>query len=247
MWQIFDLLKRIFYPDDFGCIICGNRGEVRDDHFGAVICNDCLKEFHKTGDIVCMKCGREVKSEGSFCEICVKHEFLFEKAASVYNYSGTVRRMIHKLKYSDEPWLADFSGRALAEKYRACGWNCDVITFVPMYKTKEKHRGYNQARLIADKMSKELGIKSIPALIRKINTVPQSQLDAQEREENIADTIAFDKNYSADLNGATVVLVDDILTTGSSANECAKMLIANGAKTVYVLCLCSVPKGYENE
>ena len=104
------MLKRIFYPDDFGCIICGKRGEEREAHFGAVLCDDCLKEFHKTGDIVCTKCGREVKSEDSLCKMCVKHEFLFEKGASVYNYSGTVRQMIHKLKYSDEPWLADISG-----------------------------------------------------------------------------------------------------------------------------------------
>ena len=240
IFLISEFLKRIFYPDDFGCIICSKRGVHRPLHANAVICDDCVKTMKHTGDIVCEKCGRRVGMENSLCENCAKYEFEFDLAASAYCYEGAMRELIHKLKYSGEQWIADLMASTMCEILSQRGWEIDIITFVPMYKLKQRARGYNQAELLAKGVAKSCGVECKEILKRSKNITPQSKLDKSERMENIKDAIVINDKLDIDLDGKRVLVIDDILTTGSSLNECARVLKKMGATQVYGLCLCSV-------
>ncbi len=238
--MIFSKIKKILYPADHACIACGRRGRVRPENGNAVICDECLETFTKVTAPVCVKCGRRLGAEDSYCEMCAKHEFLFEKAASVYVYDGKVKDVVHKLKYSGEPWIADFAAEEMKKKYEELSWECDVVTYVPMYWIKERKRGYNQAELLAGKLAKACGLECVPLLRRVKNTTPQSFLDKNERMKNIENAFELDPEFREYVKGKTVLATDDILTTGSSLNECAKVLIEAGAGKVYGLCMCSV-------
>ncbi len=244
--MISDILKRIFYPDDYACIACSRRGKHRPEHCDAVLCDECLAGIQKVDGNICIKCGRRVGSENSYCEMCAKHDFAFDKAASVYCYEDTMRQLAHRFKYSGAQWLRVFGGRAMAQKYSELGWNCDIICYVPMYKTKERARGYNQAQLLAKELSKTADAEYMDLLKRVKNTVPQSKLGKDERMENIANAIELAHGFDEHIKDKAILVADDILTTGSSINECAKVLKAHGARVVYGLCLCSVSE-YKNE
>lgn len=238
--MISDVLKRIFYPDDFGCIVCDARGTHRKNHANAVICDECIAKLHKVGDVTCTVCGRKVGSENSLCEACAEHDFVFDGAYSVYCYDGVARDIVHKFKYSGAMWMADFGGRVMAQEHDVFVNDIDYITFVPMYKKKQKSRGYNQAELLARKFSHYTKIECIDALERLKNTVPQSHLDKSERYKNIENAIGINSNYANLIKNKNILIVDDVLTTGSSVNECAKVLKMYGAAKVYGYCLCSV-------
>lgn len=238
--MISDILKRIFYPDDFGCIVCDARGTHRKSHANAVICDDCVAKMHKVGNITCTVCGRKVGSRNSLCEACAENDVVFDEAYSVYCYDGAVRDIIHKFKYAGATWLADFGGKVMASEHDLLANNIDYVTFVPMYKKKQKSRGYNQAELLARKFSYYTGTECRDLLKRLKNTIPQSQLDKEERHKNIENAIGINSDCENLVKGKNILIVDDILTTGSSLNECAKILKNYGAAKVYGYCLCSV-------
>ncbi len=240
MYLIFDILKRIFYPDDFGCAVCRKRGEKYGIYGDIVLCDECAKSFKRVEGTVCVHCGRKVGSEDSLCKMCAKHDFVFEGSASLFEYDGEVRTLMHKLKYSGEQWIAEYLGKGLAEKYRELGWNIDIVTYVPMYHAKERKRGYNQAQLIAKVFSDNTNLYLSDPLVRTKNTTPQSKLDETERISNLADAIVVKREYRDVVFGKNVLVIDDIQTTGTSLNECAKVLLAAGAAKVYGLCACSV-------
>lgn len=238
--MISDILKRIFYPDDFGCIVCDARGLHRKIHANAVICDDCIAKMHKVGSVTCKKCGRHVGSTDSLCEACAKHDLMFDSAFSVYCYDGVMRDLIHKFKYSGAMWLADFGAESMVQEHDISALDIDIVTFVPMYAKKQRTRGYNQAELLANKFAEYTGKNHADLLVRKVNTTPQSQLDKDERMKNIENAIALNKQYVNTVKNKNIIIIDDVLTTGSSLNECAKVLKENGAAKVYGYCLCSV-------
>lgn len=238
--DILNALKRIFYPDDYGCIVCERRGEGRSEHSGAVICDECVRSFQKVTAPVCVKCGRKVGGENSLCRLCAQTDFPFESAASVYVYKGSVKTVVHRLKYSGEQWLAEFAANEMYKKYASLDWNCDIVTYVPMYRTKEVKRGYNQAQLLARLLAKNGDIECLPLLVRTKNTIPQSFLDKDERMRNLSGTICVNEEYRDKIVGKRILVVDDILTTGSSLNECSVTLLDCGADKIYGLCMCSV-------
>lgn len=116
-------------------------------------------------------------------------------------------------------------------------WRFDCITYVPMFKKREKARGYNQARLLAQELAERVNCECV-ALLEKITyTKNQASLTRSERETNLVGTFA-----ATCASPKSVLLVDDVMTTGATANECAKVLKKAGAKTVYVLTFASVPE-----
>lgn len=178
--------------------------------------------------------------EDSYCEMCAKYDFDFDKATSVYEYSGAVRDLIHKFKYDNEAWIADCASKELAKLYEETGWQCDIVTFVPMYEAKKRKRGYNQAEELAKRFCKITGTECASILKRTQNTIPQSYLDEEERMTNLKKMIVVHPACERFIKDKRVLVIDDIMTTGSSLNECAKALKNAGCSEVYGLSLCSV-------
>lgn len=158
--------------------------------------------------------------------------------AAVWYYEEDVRDCILRFKFHRAQHLAPKFGRFLAMKLSRQGLEqCDMLTWVPVSRLRRFRRGYDQCQLLAESTGAELGIP-VHSTLRKIrNTPPQSTLpDASMRKANVLGAY----RVCGDVRGKTVLLVDDIYTTGATMNECARMLLTAGAKEVHGAALAAV-------
>ncbi len=220
------------YPANYTCNICGI--EVFDDR---PFCEDCVTKINFINENYCQKCGRILLSSEEACSSC-NHEWAIDKARSLFEYSGYGKYLIQNLKYNNSRYLAEVFALLLKDLVVKNFFAPDVITFVPMDELSEYKRGYNQSQLIAEALAKTLDNEVIGGLIKKNATENQQTLDFFERQKNLKNSFAVtDKLVFKNKN---VLLVDDVLTTGATSNEVAKVLKKAGAKSVYLLTLASV-------
>lgn len=148
-----------------------------------------------------------------------------------------MRKSISMYKYCNKKEFADFYVEQIVKNYKKEILSLDIEALipVPIYKSKLKKRGFNQAELISYGISNFLGIKTInDMLIRNKNTIAQKDLNDKQRFENLKDAFKIKKIYK--LN--TVMLIDDIYTTGSTIENCTKVLLEYGIKKVYFMTIC---------
>jgi len=182
----------------------------------------------------CVTCGDPLPSwrsvvGGALCPRCRRRPPLVTLARSIGPYEGTLRAIVHALKYDGRPTLA----RHLATRMRAPGAEvlagADLVVPVPLHASRERARGFNQARELA----RHLGYPLADALTRTRRTASQADLPAAKRHANVRD--AFACRRGAQVRGCTIVLVDDVSTTGATLNACAAALLAAGATEVRAL------------
>jgi len=147
-------------------------------------------------------------------------------------FAGVTRRALHALKYAGEQRLAVPLGEAVAARWRTAGAGGQVLVPVPVHEARRRERGYDQAALIADVAAAALGLPSRPAVVRVRATAPQFRLDRRHRAANMADAFAVDPRAATSIANRWVVLVDDVVTTGSTLCEAAQALLAAGALAV---------------
>ncbi|WP_051569433.1 ComF family protein [Alkaliphilus transvaalensis] len=165
---------------------------------------------------------------------------------SVVEYQGEVRKLIYRLKYSNETYLAREMATMMVDFIYREGLRGDCLLPIPLYKPKEKERGFNQANLLTKYISKEAGIPNINNnLIRNRNTKAMHHLSKRQRRDNVKGAFTL-KNPNA-LFGKNILLVDDILTTGSTVEACIRLLLEAGVATVTVLTFARVTKGREDD
>ena len=153
--------------------------------------------------------------------------YLFEK-------DKELQHIIHSLKYNQKFLFGKFLGESLGKAFRNLfdNWEIDLVIPVPLHHLKKVERGYNQSTFIAKGLKKSLsGNVKENVLTRKRFTQSQTKMNIIEREENVNG--AFKVIYPGKVEGKNILLVDDVITTGSTINECAKMLLDNGASKVY--------------
>jgi ComF family protein len=153
---------------------------------------------------------------------------------AAYRGRGIVREVIHQFKYVRQIHLRHLVARWLRaalddERLRDC--NFDLIVPVPLHPTRERERGFNQASLLSELLSAQTSICSQRVLDRVRYTTTQTALDRSERMENLHNAFRLRKN--ADVRGLRVLLIDDVLTTGSTLSECARVLKRAGAISVH--------------
>lgn len=137
--------------------------------------------------------------------------------------------MIHLLKYEGERARAEWCGEEIARVVRSTEWPVDIVVPVPLYRAKERARGFNQSRLIAREAAARLGLEMVDALVRIRETRSQVQLDADQRRENVRGAFVARRP----LRAVTVLLIDDVITTGSTLTECAAACRQAGAVSVF--------------
>ncbi len=174
------------------------------------------------------------------CGYCRRGVFVFEQARSIGWYEGNLRELIHLLKYDGFRPLSKPLGRILAGKIpEPEGAAFDLVLPVPLHSNRQRRRGFNQSALLAEELSK---IYRIPAgskdCVRVRDTPPQTGLRAAERRKNVEG--AFHVPRPQGVQGRRVLLVDDVLTTGATANSCSRALLEAGAKGVWVATLARV-------
>ncbi len=147
-------------------------------------------------------------------------------------FGGIVRDALHALKYAGERRLAGPLGTAMAGRWAEAGVGGDLLVHVPVHAARRAARGYDQAALLARAAAGELGLPAVPLLCRERATAPQFDLGRDRRAANVADAFAVDPARAAQVRGRWVVLVDDVVTTGSTLVACAGALLAAGAAAV---------------
>lgn len=216
------------------CALCDGLLEKKELY----VCTGCRNSVRFIREPVCQKCGRPAEKGVLLCRNCAERKHVFEQSVSPYEYRDEMRQSVLRFKYSGRPEYAEFYARSMevyaAEKIRI--WKPELIVPVPVHPARKRKRGYNQSALIARILASEFGLPfDEKLLIRRKRTKPQTELDRTARQENVAR--AFRCNASRPVP-RTVLLVDDILTTGSTLDACAGELKKAGAEKVYALCLC---------
>lgn len=216
------------------CPVCGGVAMPK----GRLICPACLKQLSFVSSPACMKCGKEIGSrEQEYCADCIRRKKSFTRGFALLNYDSRAAVSMAAVKYHNKREYLDFYARAAAlrfkKQFRQAG--IQVIVPVPVHASRLKTRGFNQAAVLAEKLSAELGIPWEELLNRVKKTDPQKSLGSAERLKNLRG--AFEAEQEAG-KWERVLLVDDIYTTGSTAEICSRALLKTGVKQVFVFAVC---------
>ena len=221
--------ENALFPKDITCDLCG--GElVADTRYR--LCAKCSENLPIISGHICAICGAPIKDEGDYCLRCQKAESVFDYSRSPLVYDEEAKHLIYEMKFKGKKYISETLGAMMADCYLENKMQADVITFVPMTDKEKKKRGFNQAELLAYEVGKRLNIPVLPALIKVKETSAQKELGREDREKNLdgAFKCVFDE-----VRRLRILLVDDIFTTGVTANECSKALLKGRAKSVVVL------------
>jgi len=232
MATILQEILNFFFP--LFCLTC--RKPLKADNTRRV-CPECWGKIKMIRPPLCQRCGRAMEREFGTCWSCKGKKFSFDRVWAVGRYDGILKELIHKFKFQDREYLYRPLGELMA-RYLADTINqkIDLVTSVPMSKERLRERGYNQASLLAGVIARETGIMFKDKLLyRQRRTRPQYRLSSEERKENLRG--AFTLIQKQDVREQTVLVVDDIFTTGATIEECALTLKRGGAKRVYALVL----------
>jgi ComF family protein len=217
---------------------CPGCGAITEGDF----CGACADAIRPVAAPICETCGADLPpgatSNRPDCEWCRPKKFRFDAARAAVQHDGPTRRAVIRFKYHRIPSLggplAALMTRALdrAPELFEDLRGADVIVPVPLHWRRLAWRGFNQADQLARPVAAALGIPVAPSLKRIRNNRPQSRLTNKQRVENVKGIFALDPRFPVD--GKKVILLDDVMTTGSTVNECARVLKKSGAKKVYV-------------
>lgn len=216
--EIFDtLLPR-------ACSGCGNQLSTDDNY----ICTKCILELNLADKArIDAEFQKDFQSSGSVTAF--NSLYIFEK-------DRTIQNIIHAIKYRNKFRTGEYLGGIAGKQFSGLlkEWEIDFIVPVPLHRVKKSERGYNQSFYIAKGISKATGIPLKDNLIKRVKfTETQTSMTRKEREQNIARAFKCKKNIPS----ANYLLVDDVITTGSTISECAKEMLTNGAAKVYALSL----------
>lgn len=223
-------ILNIFYPKC--CPIC--QKVLKDQE--RMICPDCEKQLRPIMHPRCYRCGKPVE-EGEYCTDCSTHTHHFEQGRGIFVYDDRMRRSIIRYKYYGCREYGDFFAKAIYvyAKEELRRWSPDLIVPVPMDRAKLRMRGFNQSVYLAERLGAYTQIPADLYLVEKIHrTRSQKKLSAVQRRKNLEDAF-FVKRQVA---GKTILVIDDVYTTGSTVDAMAVCLKKKGAKKVYFLTVC---------
>jgi ComF family protein len=211
------------------------------DFFLPRFCAACKLKLGPSESVVCMNCFSEIKlAEPERLREEYARKFQQRKIITdfislfVFEKEKALQHIIHSLKYENRFNIGLFLGSELGKNFHDLftGWQIDLIIPVPLHRLKKAERGFNQATYIAKGLSRELKIKYSSQVIKRNRyTESQTTLDMHEREMNMSG--AFSLKSTSMIKNKSILLIDDVITTGATITECGKVLIESGAKKVY--------------
>lgn len=232
-----EALSELFYPRN--CLGCGAGVEE-----GSAFCRNCLPTLVRLEETICPRCSHPfagAAAEPFVCVNCAGRRLYFECAVAAWRSRGQIRELVHRFKYG-----RDLALRGQLVEWLHDGWkdarlrerSFDFLTPVPLHRRRRRKRGFNQAEELARGLSERTGLPMKRVLRRIRHTRTQTALDRKERMENLRGS--FKIVHDEAVKGSRILLIDDILTTGSTVNECARTLRAGGARMV---CALTVARG----
>lgn len=227
--NIIEKFLNTFFPRR--CKLCG---KLLDE--SGEICSLCEKEIIRIEEPHCVVCGLK-----SNCCKCESFDTIFDRRRAPFVYAGPIREGIHRMKFQNKPFISRYFAGEMAEYVRKeySEFRIDLVVCVPMTYIDTVKRGYNQAALLASQIADQLGFDCDTTALKKVRaTKKQHELDAAERAHNLKDVFAASSH--ADIAGKTILLCDDVATTGHTLNECARALLDAGAKQVLCISVAAV-------
>ena len=214
------------------CPVCDDIVRQR----GEKICLECMRKLKLLTPPWCMSCGKKTEEGEEYCRDCRERKHFFERGRALYEYDS-VAESIYRFKYGGRREYAEFFGEQivdyLGDFIRAL--HPDGFVPIPLHKRRKAGRGYNQAALLAEAVGQRLGIPVYQhLLVRVSNTEPQKKLNPAERQNNLKKAFNIPKN---DVKLKTILVFDDIYTTGATIDEAARVLKAAGAERIYFVTL----------
>lgn len=232
---IADLIDLIF-PPRLVCPLCASHDKY------ASICPRCLDKISAyRSEPVCFRCGRyflqpgkyvQSDDEKSYCHDCAKTHRSFYMARAAGPYEGGLKGAVQRLKYSGRRDLAAHLSEIMFQSVAGnnCFYKTQVVTAVPLSPERMRQRGFNQAELLAGGLADRLAVPLLPVLRKVKDTLPQTSLNRAGRKENLAG--AFQLTDQDVIRGKVVMVVDDVITTGSTLDIVSETLVSGGVATV---------------
>jgi ComF family protein len=226
---ISPVLDFIFPPR---CLLCEKPETLPD----IPVCNGCFEHLPVVTLPVCPRCGAAAGGTGT-CSSCVDREFLFDRARVLMMFDEKAETMVHQVKYKNKRRMAVALGRRLGKELdqEPDFTSVDALVPVPLHKKRERERGFNQSRAIAQGLGEVLHKPVVADLLERTrHTTSQTGLHLKERRQNVADAFRLNPRRVVSRLPQRVVLVDDVFTTGATMNECTRVLRAAGVEKVLV-------------
>jgi len=224
-------LINTFYPKHIKCICCKTELSTPNVYD---MCDTCYKNLPRIQSNFCKRCGLKFEKDGNgICLNCSINNFSFDFARSAVNFDDLVVPVIHKFKYAKYKFLAEPLSYLLYNTLLVQDWKIDMICYVPLHIKREKERGYNQSRELAEHLSKLTGLPIFHDIERIRDTPTQTKLSRKQRQENVKD--CFNITNKQNIKNLNILIIDDVFTTGSTTNEISKILKSAGARKTYVL------------
>ena len=228
MANLKDKFLDLLFPRNFTCDFCGKEIDYSNTH----ICEECYNSLPWTEEKCCNKCGGVVLGEEKFCIHCKTSPPDFFMARAPFEYKGVIAGKLKSFKYDNQRYLAETFAPFLAKTYKDNFFDVDIIVPIPLHEKRLLSRGFNQAELLANELSKLIDKPVVNALSRIKETQFQASLNYDERQENLKDSFLITK----EVKSKKILLIDDIFTTGATIRTASKLLRKKGESgRIYVL------------
>ncbi len=225
--KVLSKITDLFFPKR--CTICD---KVIPDDTG--ICKQCKKKIRPLQGAVCMKCGKKLGDDRLYCHDCSRREHLYKRNYAVFEYP-VIRESLYRFKYRGRAEYAAYYAREAYKLHGTCleHLQADAVVPVPLHKSRLRRRGYNQAEELARELSKLINVPVYAGYIGRIKaTKPLKTLDVRERQNNLKKAFLIIQN---DVKLKTIIVVDDIYTTGATLDAVAEVCKVAGVERVYSL------------
>jgi len=245
----------LFYPENLYCLSCGrplvwnakkceNENKNKDGQAKLPFCGACLTDLPWVRGRTCARCGKPLAPENPkpVCRDCAGAAHLFGRGYACVSYAGKAAGLVRDMKYRERPHMAEALGQLMAQRFLSFADPgtgelpvYDLVCAAPMHARKKARRGYDQAELLARGFSRRSGLPYAPGLLARVHeTGVMSGLSRDDRRRNLSGEITLRENMQAgfrslEISGKRVLVVDDIFTTGSTADACAEALLGGGA------------------
>lgn len=246
--QAAESIFSVLFPAE--CRLCG---ELLLNICALPVCDGCLRSIAAFDGPQCRICGERLLGQipagaEPLCGLCRRARPTYERAFAIGPYDGALRDLIHLLKYQRITPAARPLGQALVASLHAAMAEASeqaVLVPIPLYQGKRRQRSFNQAEEIAQGAVKAAGakIRIAPELLERVReTVSQTGLTRHQRRQNVRGAFAVPRRFVGAVKGRNIILLDDVFTTGTTAEECARVMRRAGAAKVWVVTAARVSK-----
>ncbi|HPD60666.1 MAG TPA: ComF family protein [Thermodesulfobacteriota bacterium] len=225
--KVISLALNFLFPPI--CLLCGSKDTY---HARCLICKDCLNSISFISHPVCVRCGKPFLTEvirDHVCGSCLTQEPHFNLVRALGRYEGALATIIHNLKYRQKFSMVNLLNFLLdMHNHEITFSSYDLLIPVPLHRSRLRQRGFNQTVILGNILKKKYHLPVHTNILKRIShTLPQVTLPVKARKINIRNAFKVKKPRS--VKGKTILLLDDVYTTGATINECARILKKSGA------------------